>query len=193
MRLLSCVGRRVPGAGRARIPPILYWVSSVSGLPLVAEATACLTQLHPPALACAGASPLAAPGSCSRLSPITWPPRARAGAFGWSALCCAWPRAGLSPGAAHLAVSVGWYTPSLETREDVGKFLKRAVPASGGRRQRHLEPSPRLQPDLCRALMIPHRRPLRRRSSGGSTPELWWVEWCRRGDLNSHGLVPTTP
>ncbi len=34
---------------------------------------ACLTQLHPTAFACAVVLPLAALGSYSQLSPITWP------------------------------------------------------------------------------------------------------------------------
>ena|GEM_PF-4496368 len=112
------------------------------------SATACLSQLHSPALARAARSPSAAPGSYSRLSPITW----RSLAFGWSPLCCAWPRAVLTVGTAHLAVSVGWFTPraqskpaqeltvtanppegSAEAREKCGEVpLARRAPATPG-------------------------------------------------------------
>jgi hypothetical protein len=91
-------------------------------------ATACLTQLHPPALACAAASPRTALGSYSQLSPITL--------AGWSSLCCAWPHGGLTPAAAHLAVSVGWFTPRAEARERSGEvpLARRGEPATPGRR-----------------------------------------------------------
>src|SRR5438105_11684228 len=63
---------RSASEGRDRIPPILYWVSSVSGnLPVRLMQTACLTQLHPPAFARVPVSPPATLGSYSQLSPIT--------------------------------------------------------------------------------------------------------------------------
>ena len=105
--------------GRARIPPILYWVSSVSGLPLVALrpllAFRNCTHQRLPARRRHRRTPWG-------LNPSFHPsPGPRA--FGWSSLCCAWPSAGLSPGAARLAVSAGWSTPAAARREGVGKFL----------------------------------------------------------------------
>lgn len=86
-------------------------------------ATACLTQLHPPAFTCVVASPRVTPGSYSRLSPITrgqsFDPRP-----GWSPLCCTWPRSVLTSAPAHLAVSVGQHTSRASRRgKGVGKFL----------------------------------------------------------------------
>ncbi len=127
----------------------------------MAEATACLTQLHPPALACAAVSPRTAPGSYSRLSPITL--------AGWSSLCCAWPRGSLTPATAHLAVSVGWFTPHARGvgREWGSSSSATWTPATPGSQKPSGRPSPA---SLTRRVEAPPNE-----------------AGCRRGDLNSHG------
>ena len=100
------MGKRVERSSEGRgsnTPHSVLGVIRLGIAPGGQVATACLTQLHPPAFACAVALPCAALGSYSQLSPITL--------AGWSSLCCTWPHDDLSLVTARLAVSAGKLTP----------------------------------------------------------------------------------
>lgn len=115
---------------RDRIPPILYWVSSVSGLLPVAEGHCLPNAIAPTSVYLRGEVTLGRPGV---LLPAfthhlaTFDERI---ALGWSPLCCTWPHPALTRGAAHLAVSVGKLTPRPVLKAARGGLTETANPPS---------------------------------------------------------------
>src|SRR5579883_1178356 len=128
--------REVWKVGGSNTPHSVLGVICLGIAPGGPSATACLTQLHPPAFACAATLPSAALGSYSQLSPITRDTPHDV-SVGWSPLCCTWPRGSLTTAAAHLAVSVGRRTPTLYASEGRGEVpqappVQSVAPATPG-------------------------------------------------------------